>query len=93
MDKSTSPLPRLTPAFWGWAAVDMIGVFILALGAAYLMEDRASILAGFPADRMQAWICLGAGIATVFVSAIKTLVEVLHSASAGSKAANDSKFS
>lgn len=93
MQKNRSPLPRLTPAFWGWAALDILGVLILALGAAYLMENRASLLPGFPASTLQAWLCLGGGIATVFVAAVKMLVEVMHSASSGNKAANDGSFS
>ncbi|MCK6392878.1 hypothetical protein [Zoogloea sp.] len=93
MNTKRSPLPRLTPAFWGWAALDMVGVLVLALGAAYLMEGRASLLPGFPANSLQAWLCMGGGIATVFVAAVKMLVEVMHSASAGNKAANDSHFS
>ena len=93
MEKSSSPLPRLTPAFWGWAAVDIAAVLVLALGAAYLMEDRASLLAGFPASRLQAWLCVGGGIVGVFIAAVKMLVEVMHSASAGTRAANDNRFS
>ena len=38
-------------------------------------------------------LLLVVGIATVFVAAVKMLVEVMHSASAGNKAANDSHFS
>lgn len=90
---SASPLPRLTLAFWAWAAIDMIGVLVLALGAAYLMEDRASLLPGFPANSLQAWICVGGGIVTVFIAAVKMLVEVMHAASRGKQAANDSRFS
>lgn len=88
-----SPLPRLTPAFWGWALLDIVGVLILAVGAAWLIEGRASIVPGFPANGMHAWASLGIGIALVFVAAVKMLVEVLHAASRGTKAANDSKFS
>ena len=76
MENRQSPLPRLTPAFWGWALLDIIGVLVLAVGAAYLMEDRASILPGFPANTLQAWICIGGGIVTVFIAAVKMLVEV-----------------
>ena len=47
----TGSPPRLTPAFWGWALIDIIGVLVLAVGAAYLMEDRASILPGFRPTR------------------------------------------
>ncbi|WP_374487003.1 hypothetical protein [Zoogloea sp.] len=90
---SASPLPRLTPAFWAWAAIDMIGVVVLAVGAAYLMEDRASLLPGFPANSMQAWICVGGGIVAVFIAAVKMLVEVMHAASRGKQAANDGNFS
>lgn len=93
MSAQRSPLPRLTPAFWGWAALDMIGVMVLAVGAAYLLEDRASILPGFPASPLQAWLCVGGGLITVFIAAVKMLVEVMHSASAGRDAANDNTFS
>jgi len=93
MKANPSPLPRLTPAFWGWALLDIVGVLILAVGAAWLIEGRASILPGFPASALHAWSCLGIGIALVFVSAVKMLVEVLHAASRGNAAANDSKFS
>ena len=92
MENKRSPLPRLTPAFWGWAALDMVGVLVLALGAAYLMEGRASLLPGFPANSLQAWLCAGGGIATVFVAAVKMLVEVMHSASSSNAAANDSRL-
>ena len=93
MSPQRSPLPRLTPAFWGWAALDMVGVMVLAVGAAYLLEDRASILPGFPASPLQAWICVGGGLVTVFIAAVKMLVEVMHSASAGRDAATDHTFS
>ena len=89
---SASPLPRLPLAFWAWAAIDMIGVLVLALGAAYLMEDRASLLPGFPANSLQAWICVGGGIVAVFIAAVKMLVEVMHAASRSKQAANDSHF-
>ena len=72
---------------------DIIGVLVLAVGAAYLMEDRASILPGFPANTLQAWICIGGGIVTVFIAAVKMLVEVMHAASRGKSAANDGRFS
>ena len=93
MNTRQSPLPRLTPAFWGWALLDIIGVLVLAVGAAYLMEDRASILPGFPANTLQAWVCIGGGIVTVFIAAVKMLVEVMHAASRGKSAANDGRFS
>ena len=93
MPADRSPLPRLTPAFWGWALLDMIGVLILAVGAAWLIEGRASIVPGFPANAVHAWSSVSIGIALVFVSAVKMLVEVLHAASRGNKAANDSTFS
>ena len=93
MDNRQSPLPRLTPAFWGWALLDIVGVLVLAVGAAYLMEDRASILPGFPANTLQAWICIGGGIVTVFIAAVEMLVEVMHAASRGKSAANDGRFS
>jgi hypothetical protein len=86
------PLPRLTPAFWGWALLDIIGVLVLAVGAAYLMEDRASILPGFPANTLQAWICIGGGIVTVFIAAVKMLVEVMH-LRLPRQTANDGRFS
>ena len=70
-----------------------VGVLVLAVGAAYLMEDRASILPGFPANTLQAWICIGCGIVTVFIAAVKMLVEVMHAASRGKSAANDGRFS
>ncbi|MDD3354197.1 hypothetical protein [Zoogloea sp.] len=92
MHGKRSPLPRLTPAFWGWAALDMIGVMVLALGAAYLIEDRASLLPGLPANGTQAWICVAGGIATVFVAAVKMLVEVMHAASRSTRAANDERI-
>ena len=84
---------RLTPAFFGWAALDMVGVMVLIVGAAYLIQDRAAILPGFPANGMQAWICLVGGIGTVFVAVIKMMVEAMHAASRASGAANDSHFS
>jgi hypothetical protein len=74
----SSGLPRLTRAFLGWAAVDIVGVLVLALGAAFIIEGRASITPGFPADTMQAWICIGLGTVTVFIAAVKMVVEVLH---------------
>ena len=60
---------------------------------ASLKNQRASILPGFPANTLQAWICIGGGIVTVFIAAVKMLVEVMHAASRGKSAANDGRFS
>ena len=45
METRQSPLPRLTPAFWGWALIDIIGVLVLALGVFMPMWDlgRATV--------------------------------------------------
>lgn len=91
--KPSSPLPRLTQAFFGWAAVDLVAVLIVALGAAYLIEGRASLLPSFPANTLQAWICIGLGLVAVFVAAVKMMVEVMHSNARRDPAANDSSFS
>ena len=92
METNRSPLPRLTPAFWGWALLDIVGVLILAVGAAWLIEGRASILPGFPANAVHAWSCVVGGGALLFVAAIKMMVEVMHASSRQSQAANDARF-
>jgi hypothetical protein len=89
----TSPLPRLTPAFFSWAAVDLVAVLIVALGAAYLIEGRASLLPGLPANTLQAWICIVLGLVAVLIAAVKMMVEVMHSNTRRDPAANDSHFS
>ena len=95
-----STLERLGSLDMTWLQIEqrtnlmqVVGVLVLAVGAAYLMEDRASILPGFPANTLQAWICIGGGIVTVFIAAVKMLVEVMHAASRGKSAANDGRFS
>ena len=93
MQSNRSPLPRLTLAFWGWALLDLVGVLILAIGAAWLMEGRASILPGFPASATHAWACVVIGGGLLFVAAVKMLVEVMHATSRQNQAANDAKFS
>lgn len=92
MPTPRSPLPRLTAAFWGWALLDLVGVLILAVGAAWLIEGRASILPGFPANAVHAWACVVTGGGLLFVAAVKMLVEVMH-ASRRDSAANDARFS
>ena len=93
MPTQRSPLPRLTPAFWGWALLDIVGVLILAVGAAWLIEGRASILPGFPANAVHAWSCVVIGAGLLFVAAVKMLVEVMHATSRRDGAANDARVS
>ena len=88
MTERSVPTLRLPPAFFGWALVDLIGVAVMAVGAAWLIEGRASLLPGFPANTLQAWICVVGGLGTLFVAAVKMLVEVMHANKRGG-AAND----
>ena len=67
MDKQAfPPLPRLTPRLLGLGRPRHGRVLVRPWGRT-LMEGRASLLPGFPANSLQAWLCVGGGIATVFV--------------------------
>ena len=57
-----------------------------------MIEGRASILPGFPANAVHAWSCVVGGGALLFVAAIKMMVEVMH-ANKRPGAANDDAFS
>jgi len=93
MHADRSPLPRLTPAFWGWALLDLVGVLILTVGAAWLIQGRAAILPGFPAHGVHAWSCVAGGGILLFVAAVKMMVEVMHATARQNRAADDNTAS
>ncbi len=77
MRKAPRSIVRVTPTILGWAVADVIGVLMLAAGAAYLVHGPGFFGLGFPTSTMEAAVTAILGLGLVFVAAVKMLAEVL----------------
>ena len=75
LNPSRPPRARLTLPIVGWAAVDIAGMVLLALGGAWFREGDIFI-AGFPGSAAEAGASVLAGIAIMFWAATRILREV-----------------
>jgi len=67
---------RPTPRILMWAAVDIVGVLLLALGAAYLVRGPGFFFAQVPDSTFGAVVCVVLGLGTICVAAVRMLTEV-----------------
>lgn len=72
-----SPRPRLTLRIALFGLVDVAGMTMVALGAAFIAYARPVLLSGFPSTRAQAWGCIILGIALMIWSVAQIIKEIL----------------
>ena len=68
---------RPTPAILAWAAADVVGVLLLAVGAAYLVQGPGFFGLRFPSSTMEAAVSTILGLGLIVIAAVKMLAEVL----------------
>ena len=67
---------RLTPTLLMWALADLLGLVMLACGAAYLLRGAGLFGLGLPATTAQAIVTILLGLGLILIAAIKMLAEV-----------------
>jgi hypothetical protein len=77
-DRPRRPTFRPTPAILAWAAADVVGVLMLAVGAAYLVQGAGFLGLRFPSSTIEAAITTILGLGLIVVAAVKMLAEVLR---------------
>lgn len=75
---SQSPRPRLTLRIALFGLIDVFGMTLLALGAAYIAYAEPVLFAGFPTSNAEAWGIIVLGIALMLWSVAQVLKELLR---------------
>ena len=70
------PRPRLTLAILRYAALDAVGMVLLAIGLAHLSRGPGIFFANFPSTTAEAVILTAAGVALMFWSGARILREI-----------------
>jgi len=73
---SRPPRPRLTLSILRYALVDVLGMVLFAVGAAYLARGPGVFFAGFPDSNVSAIIATASGLVLMFWAAARILREV-----------------
>lgn len=72
------PRPRLTFAILGYAALDAVGMIVLALGLAHLARGPGVFFATFPSSTVEAVVLTAAGTFLMLWSGARILREIIR---------------
>ena len=73
-----APRPRLTAAILKFALLDVVGMLLLALGLAYLVQGPSAFFAAFPGSTPEAVVTALAGVVVMAYAATRILREVMR---------------
>lgn len=74
---ANSPRPRLTPRIALFGLIDVLGMTLLAIGAAFVAYAKPVLFSNFPTTSAEAWGCIILGIALMLWSVAQVLQEIL----------------
>ena len=72
------PRPQLTLAILKFALLDVVGMVLLAIGLAYLVQGPGAFFATFPSTTAEAVVLTLGGVAVMGYAAVRILREVMR---------------
>jgi membrane protein DedA with SNARE-associated domain len=72
------PRPQLTLAIIKFALIDVVGMLLLAIGLAYLVQGPGAFFASFPSTQLEALALTAAGVVVMGYAATRILREVMR---------------
>lgn len=66
MKSYSSGRPRLTLPLLGYALADVLGLVLISLGGTWFISGRPLFFSAFPANTLQAILCIAVGLGVMF---------------------------